>query len=258
MRIQFANAQSWYNGVSFAVQKRLSNGFQTQASFTYSKARDQGSGITSTGDELPQSQRGSYAWDLDKKTGLSSFDVRKMFTANLSWEFPFGKSLTGVAGVLAKGWQLNAVVTLTDGYPLTILDTQQAQIDRIAGQGELITPNLVPGGNANPVLGGPNQYFDPTQFVPSTVGYFGTVPRNTLISPGLETVDLSLFKNVELGKGNRIQVRIEVFNLLNRANFGSPNTTVITTTGAFDPAAGQITATRTPARQVQLGFKWMF
>jgi hypothetical protein len=257
MRIQYANARSWYNGGSFSLQKRLGEGLEAQASFTYSKARDQGSGVTSTGDELPQSQRGIYAWDLDRKTGLSAYDIRKVFTANASYELPFGKNLTGAAGMLAKGWQLNTVISLMDGYPLTVLDASAAQVTRI-GDNEGLTVNLKPGGNPNPVSGDPTRYYDPTQFTPSVLGHFGNLGRNTLISPGLETVDLSLFKTVDLAGGHRFQVRLECFNLFNRANFGTPQMSPFTTTGQPDPNAGRITTTRTAARQIQLGVKYIF
>lgn len=255
MRIQSTNANSYYNGGSFSLQKRLSAGLQFQTAFTYSKAIDDGSGVTSGGDELAQEQRGIYAWDMYLRRGLSQFDTRKVFTANLSYELPFGAQATGLAGVLAGGWQVNTVITLSDGYPLSVEETSAAQVARI-GDDEQLRPNLIAGGNNNPVTGDPDRWFDISQFTPARIGFFGNVGRNTVTAPGLATVDLSIFKNVAIGL-SRLQFRLETFNLFNRVNFGIPDMNAFINEEP-NPTAGRITSTRTPARQMQLGVRWMF
>jgi hypothetical protein len=75
-------------------------------------------------------------------------------------------------------------------------------------------------------------------------------------SPGLATVDVSVFKNFQVGAG-RLQFRLETFNLFDRANFGTPEMTAFIN-GQPNPTAGRITRTRTPARQMQLGVRWVF
>jgi hypothetical protein len=256
MRLQHSNANSYYNGGSVAVQKRLSAGFQFQAAFTYSKAIDDSSGVTSGGDELPQDQRGIYAWDMYLKRGLSSYDIRKVFTANMSYELPWGRDLTGVAGVLARGWQVNSIITLSDGYPLSVEELSDAQSARI-GDDENLRPDLIPGGNNNPVTGDPDRWFDVSQFTPARIGFFGNLGRNTVTSPGLATVDLSVFKNIDMGGGRRLQFRVETFNLFNRTNFGTPDMNAFVNEQP-NPTAGLITRTRTPARQMQLGLRLIF
>jgi hypothetical protein len=256
MRIQYSNGNSYYHGGSLALQKRLSAGLQFQSAFTYSKAIDDGSGVTSGGDELPQSQRGIYAWDMYLKRGPSAFDVRKVFTANLSYELPFGRELTGAAGVVAKGWQVNSVITLSDGYALSVEETSNAQSQRI-GDDEDLRPDLIAGGNNNPVTGDPDRWFDISQFTPARIGYFGNLGRGTVTSPGLALVDLSIFKNVTMGGSRKLQFRVEIFNLFNRANFGTPDMTAFINEEP-NPNAGRITSTRTPARQMQLGVRLVF
>lgn len=255
-RIQYSNADSNYHGLAVSLQKRFSAGLHFQAAYTFSKTIDDGSGITSSGDRLPQGQRSIYAWDLDRRRGLSSYDVRNNFTANFTYELPWGQSLPGVAGVLARGWQVNGILTLIDGSPLTVYDDSQEQVDRI-GSDEGLTVDLVPGGNSNPVLGGADLYFDPSQFEPSKIGQFGTLGRNTVIGPGLATFDLSVFKNFGLGAGRELALRLEVFNLFNRTNLGTPDM-VAFRNGVPNPSVGQITSTRTAARQMQLGVRFTF
>ena len=76
--------------------------------------------------------------------------------------------------------------------------------------------------------------------------------------PGLKTVDLTVFKNVEIGRVTA-QVRIEAFNAFNWTNLGLPDASVLfNTDGSYHAGAGRITTTATSARQLQLGLKLSF
>jgi hypothetical protein len=123
---------------------------------------------------------------------------------------------------------------------------------------EGLRANLVPGGDNNPVLGGPDRYYDVSQFAPSTLGFFGNVGPGTLRAPGLATFDLSLFKNFQITENNAFQFRAEFFNLFNRANFHTPEMVAFTEDNDPNPSAGQISLTRTPNRQIQFALKYIF
>ncbi len=259
MRLQTTKGNADYHGLTVGVQKRLSHGLDAQVSYTSAKSMDQGSGVTSTGDNFTQSQRtvqGYFDTYLDR--GLSAFDVRNNLTANFTYQLPLGQNLTGLAGAVGNGWRVNGILMLSDGYPLSVTGATTATINRI-GNGDGLRADLVPGGNNNPVLGGPDLYFDPSQFRPTTPGYFGTLGRNTLIAPGLATFDLGLSKSFGMpGNARSLQFRAEIFNVFNRANFGSPDTAIITSNGSPNPTVGQITYTRTTSRQIQLGLRLLF
>jgi hypothetical protein len=75
--------------------------------------------------------------------------------------------------------------------------------------------------------------------------------RNLFTGPGYFQFDLGIFKNFSIAK-QRLELRVEVFNLFNTVNFASPN--VLATSGSF----GTITDTRVPPRIVQLGAKYYF
>jgi hypothetical protein len=95
-------------------------------------------------------------------------------------------------------------------------------------------------------------------------GTFGNTGRGDFIGPDLRTVDLSLVKSFAvsaLGRGARVEIRFEMFNVLNRANFAPPALTVFS--GQVDGEAplssfGRIRSTVTPARQGQLGVRVTF
>ena len=205
------------------------------------------------------------------RKGLSILDIRNNFVTNFTFEFP-KTQLAGIGGAVTNGWQVNGILAASDGHPFTLSDATRAQATAMRRAGGL-RPNLIPGGNNNPVLGGPDLYFDPSQFVPSTcvggkfcragdpdyqVGYFGNLGQNTLTGPGLVTFDFSVTKNFQLTEENRLQFRAEFFNLLNSANFALPAFRTFLSNGNRDPNAGRITQTRTSAREIQFGLKFTF
>jgi len=110
---------------------------------------------------------------------------------------------------------------------------------------------------AHPVLGGAEQYVDPNCFSLPDPGFFGNVPRNTIIGPGFGSWDMAIFKNIRVGGRSRIQLRAEGFNITNHVNFGLPTTTVFNSAGR-QSNAGEITTTVGTARQFQLGVKVEF
>jgi len=127
--------------------------------------------------------------------------------------------------------------------------------------------------NNNPILGGPNLYYDVTQFVPSTctgavvckagdpdyrVGHYGNLGYNTLTGPGYKTIDFSILKNISVNETSRFQFRTEFFNLANHPNFFLPNASPFLSNGTRDPQAGRITQTRGTARQIQFALKYLF
>ena len=99
------------------------------------------------------------------------------------------------------------------------------------------------------------QWFNTSAYVRTAAGQFGSAPRNSFRGPGLVNTDASLIKRMHLDgvrRGMNIEVRIEVFNLFNRVNYGVPNLNIAS--GAF----GRIGATATDAREMQFGLKFTF
>ena len=113
------------------------------------------------------------------------------------------------------------------------------------------------------MTGDPNRWFDPTAFVLPAIGTLGNAGRNDLIGPDLRTTDLSFAKQIpwaRLGGGGNVQLRVEIFNLFNRVNFGPPSLVAFSGTEGEGPLAsfGQIRSTITSARQMQLGVRISF
>jgi hypothetical protein len=94
--------------------------------------------------------------------------------------------------------------------------------------------------------------FDASAFALPAQFTFGSASRNLLRGPKFVNTDLSLMKNVVVGGGATVQIRVEMFNIFNTVNWGNPN-------AQFDNAAnfGRITSAGA-MRQVQLGGKLIF
>ncbi len=90
-------------------------------------------------------------------------------------------------------------------------------------------------------------------------GTFGNAGRDSLTGPGLATLDLSATKKFEITERVNLQFRAEFFNILNHANFNTPNPIVFSsaTSGPLT-SAGLITSTSTTSRQIQFGLKLLW
>jgi hypothetical protein len=188
--------------------------------------------------------------------GPATYDVRHAGSINAVWLLPWSGS------ELVRGWSLTSVVTLQSGFPFT---PQLAY--NPANNGDTrnpVRPFLDPAFTGPVVTGDPARWFNSAAFIapPSTSGFYGDVTRNAYRGPGLATWDFSVFKDTRLTGKATLQLRLEIFNLLNRANFNTPNliTHVLqappnATFSEPSPTAGQITNTSTSSRQVQIGMK---
>lgn len=254
IRLRVTDGNSSYNGLIAGLTRRFADGLQLQASYTFGKSVDEGS-ISAGSQDFGNGFQPRYGFDRGDNRGPSDFDIRHNFVLNSSWELPFAKTATGAAAALASGWQLGGVVTLRSGVPFTpVLGFDRAgALPRSGGAGQ--RPDLVPG--APVILGDPKEYFNPLAFALPEAGFFGNLGRNTLTGPGYATVDASLFKNIEIGDGSKLQVRFEAYNLLNRTNFGLPAATVFNASGRVDDA-GEITTTVGTSRQMQVGVRFEF
>jgi hypothetical protein len=109
---------------------------------------------------------------------------------------------------------------------------------------QLSDPNL-PGGARTP-----ERWFDTAAFGLPAPFNFGTARRNSVIGPGMATVDLAIAKTWGFA-GKQLEFRWDIFNLLNRANFDLPNRTFGT------PNFGRIFSAKSP-REMQLGLRLSF
>ena len=256
-----APSNSIYHALQIRLQHRFAYGFTVLGSYAYGKSIDNGSGIRTTdGDPLTPSDN----YNLRRERGLSAFDFRQRLTTSFLWELPFGQgkrwSMNPVGNFLLGGWQLGGIITLQDGFPLTAY----CGPGNVQNGGGYCAPDVVSPA-IKPDLGDGNRtvqrWFNTDAFVDrlgQTVGQitqfrYGTSARNTIIGPGIISVDASVNKFFRFAENKQnIELRGEFFNAPNHPIFGPPGTTLRT------PTYGVISGTRVDSRQIQVALKYNF
>jgi hypothetical protein len=251
IRYKVTDGVSSYDGLQTTFEFRRGRYVSLHTSYTYSKALDDGSIVTTQGgdNDLPQDPD-----TRQNERGLSNYDLRHYFVSYVTSEIP---KFPGPEWLTA-GWQLNAISSLASGNPFSVVvGFDQARARFQAGTSPQ-RPDLAPGSSINPILGGPSKYYDPNAFALPVAGFYGNLGRNTLIGPGLISFDLAANKTFRIREGFTLQFRTEVFNAFNHPNFSIPSQrTVFSSTGRVG-SAGLITSTRTSSRQLQFGLKLQF
>ncbi len=261
-----SDGDSWYEAFIVDVRRRFADGWSFQASYTWSDSQDTTQASTFFSDATNGTTSAFPEYIADYNRGPSDFDVRHNLVSNLTWDIPWGKSLTGATGGLLRGWRVSAIGTYRSGYPLTVFvqnNRSRSQWQPSLGPGiGRDRPSYAPGFSAdNAVTGNPAQWFNPKAFVLQPAGTFGDTGRGDLRGPDLRVVDVAFSKDTTIGGARRLELRLEMFNVFNRANFGIPNLTAFA--GAADGEAplgsfGRIRNTVTSARQMQLGVRLRF
>lgn len=259
----FSRGTSNYNALQVDVNRRFSHGLSLRGVYTWSKALDDGDSLNATAAANAPGLV-SNPFDLHADYGLATYDVRHIGVINAVYSLPFGRgqalanNLKGWGNVFVSGWSVNSIVTLQSGFPFT----PQLSYNP-SNNGDTrnpVRPFVNPAFTGPVILGKSSQWFNPNAFLapPAGSGFYGNLGRDTLIGPGLATWDFSTFKTTNISERLALQFRAEIFNLLNRANFNTPNLITFTssTTGTkVSGTAGAITSTATSSRQVQFGVK---
>jgi hypothetical protein len=255
----FGWGDSLYNAMQVDVNRRFTNGLSFRGVYTWSKALDDGDSVNgTTAGNAPGLIANPY--DIKSDWGPATYDVRNIGVISVVYDLPFGHgqryaaSLAGVSNVLASGWSVDSIVTLQSGFPFTAQLSYNPSND--GDTRNPVRPFNNPNFTGNPIVGSVNQWYNPAVFLqpPPNSGFWGNATRDGLTGPGLATWDFSAIKNTRLHERLNLQFRAEIFNLLDRANFNTPNLITFTPTGVSG-SAGIISATSTTSRQVQFGLK---
>ena len=255
----FSLGNSNYNALQVDVNHRFSHGVSLRGVYTWSKSLDNGDSLNATTAANAPALT-SNPFNLHADYGLAGYDVRHIAVISALYALPFGRGqrlangLGGLGNALVGGWSVNSIVTLQDGFPFT----PQLSYNP-SNNGDTrnpVRPFVNPDFTGSAILGNVNQWFNPNAFLqpPPNSGFYGNLGRDTLIGPGLATWDFSTLKETSIHERMSLQFRAEIFNLLNRANFNTPNLIVFTPSGVSG-TAGAITSTSTTSRQVQFGLK---
>ena len=223
-----SEASSNYNAMQAVLKRRFSKGLDLQLAYTLAHLLDNSESISNNGGN----GFGSSADLLSTiEYGNGNLDVRHRVTATFNYALPFGERTRGFVGVLARGWQANGVVVWNTGMPFSVTNvTNRSGTRPTAGTSDrpnmIAAPNLSSGKSIN-------RWFNTNAFVFQPAGTVGSERRNQLYGPGLQRVDLSLFKNFDITERVKVEFRTEAFNVLNTTQFVNPASAL-----SYQPCSG--------------------
>jgi hypothetical protein len=234
-----------YNAMMLSLTRRSAIGVSLNMQYTLGKSY----GNTGGSNEALTSANNARTLDqFDYDNGYNNFDVRHTFNLSVLYAVPYGSgrrhALGGAADALLGGWDVGGIVNARSGLPVNVLITRP-DVVYVDGTGNVFTnpaagrtavintpgggasrnvrrPNLIPGAdpfvnNADGVL-----FLNPAAFSTPAPGTFGNLERNSIHGPGFQQIDFVASKHFPFGGGRNLEVRVEVFNLLDRANFSNP------------------------------------
>jgi hypothetical protein len=233
---------SHHNGLELTL-KRTTGPLSFLASYTYSKSYDQTSNI--------QEQVDPY--DYHRLDGISAFDLKHDFVVSYNYDLPIARLLH--QNRLTRGWALSGITRFASGLPVTFASSGDNYLVQVQNNGVNATsidmPNYDGTGyklNRNPRNG--KAYFNTAGFTPNTLGTQGNSKRRMFYGPGIDNYDMAMHKVTALTEGRSVELRLEMFNVFNHAQF-YPNGSVDGNVGdasfgrvlrAADPRIGQIAA----------------
>jgi hypothetical protein len=246
----FNGGFSRYNSFQVRLEGRRGS-LAFLSSFTLSKAKDNGAGtLENPNGNFPAPQN---FYDLAAEEGTSAYDQPWNSTTSLVWQLPFFKRNRWLGG-----WQIAAINNMWAGEAITLTYSPAAAFQVSGIQQDFrgannYRPNIVCDRMLPKSQRSPAAVFnrDCVQVPTSASQPFGNAPRNSARADSIYQLDMAVSKSFTLWGDRRLELRFEVFNVLNKTNFRAAN-------GNRSAAAfGTITGTYDP-RQLQLGVKFVF
>ncbi|PYT89312.1 MAG: TonB-dependent receptor [Acidobacteria bacterium] len=251
-----------YNSLQATVEKSLSHGLSVRAAYTYSHGLDNGSSLEGGGTNgliVPSNFKLTY--------GNSAFDARHRLAAEYLYQIP-DWGFHHLPSSVTKGWTFAGVTSLQAGFPIGLTDSSFRSLqctpfasffgcwdrpDFVKTATIFSNPRNVGNlPNAAGVNHAGNYYFDPASYKHNAFGTVGTAGRNVFHGPGINNTDLSFYKDTNITEKMKLQLRVDLFNAFNHAQFSNPSGNV--NSSLF----GRVTTTRIPARITQLSASFNF
>ncbi len=240
-----SSSNSTYHALWITANRRLANGLQLNASYTWSHSID----------DVSRNLNGLIVQDstnIGGSRGSSDYDARHRFVANAIYNLPFKGNR------FKSGWEVAPIFSFQSGNPFTVVIPSTT----ITGAGTVF-PNVIGPvvitGNA---LG---QWITVSGFG-NPVGQttLGNAGRNNFIGPAFGDIDIAFVKNTKVTERMNVQLRMDAFDVLNHPNYGQPSRVLSSLTGPASLTFGTISSTRFPtgdsgsSRQLQFAVKLQF
>jgi len=201
-----------YNAMQVTLKRNFYRGLHYNFNYTWAHAIDDVVGFF-------KDYQNEY--DTRGERASSDQDIRHNISFDASYDLPSAKRWfgDGFPTVLSDGWQISTITQWRTGFPVNV--TRQGGVFG----GFSLRPNYIPG--SNPYCSNyrvPDCQFNAAAFqAPAGAFTPGNTPRNFLRGPHFAQVDFSIAKNTKIRENKSLQLRLDIFNLFNKANFADPS-----------------------------------
>ena len=232
------NGTGTYNGLLLILNRRLSNDWSMTHNFTWSKCENDGDPGIDITNFFPDPN------DISTNRGPCSADRRYIYNGSIIVQSQGVGS--GVAKALTEDWQLGTIIQARSGAPFTPAMTGDLALTGLNNQRPIVVGDSAPVGEQDI-----NNWFNTAAYTANTPGVWGTAERGSIRGPAYFNIDMALSRLFSVGSSQRLEFRLEAFNVFNRFQAGEP---VVT----FNSANfGRIITAEDP-RILQIAVKYLF
>jgi hypothetical protein len=257
-----------YNALQAHIEKRMGHGLQVAASYTYSHALDEQSG-------LGLFYNGNNPLNLRDAYASADFDRTHVINFNYVYKLPEFIHEHTIPSYFANGWSLVGLTVLQSGQPYSVIDFTGAIGSIFYSTNNGITNPIVPlasGCTAKSAKTGKSGAFgdealNPACFtipllapgamngaIPTSDPYettFTTGQRNIFRQAFQKRADASLIKQTKLTERYALKYTFDVYNLTNTTSFDVPGNEVSQNANfnSFPNAAGSYNIGVAPSGQ---------
>ncbi len=227
--------------LDLAAERRLSEGLSLKSGLTWTRSLDD---VFSD----PSNPR-----DLRSEKARTGYIPERRFFLNYIIELPPGRSrsLDAEGGSLTRqllhGWRLSGITYIQDGTPFSALLAGDANNDGV----DQDRPDILGSTSVDSSDQTVDHWFSTEAFAQPDPFSFGDAGRNILVGPGYQKWDVSMIKQTRLSNGDFVELRVQLFNAFNHANFRRPNAVYGNT------LFGKIFGARR-AREIEVALKYSF
>jgi hypothetical protein len=264
-RLTASTGYSNYNALQTSLQQRLSHGLELQANYTWSKCMGNSSGFYAqygdTNASLTQAGNNHFffqdTYHPAADYGKCDQDVASSFNGFVTYDLPFGRgrtlgsNLNRVADTVVGGWQVNSILQLHTGFPITAQAANNSGVITGFPRANCTgSPKETPFKKSTDPANPGYIWFDSGSVSQPGLGTFGNCQVGSFRGPGLQGIDFSVVKNFTIVEHQSLQFRAEAINALNHPILVAPNSSIGPTFGLVNNAQGE--------RQLQFALKYLF
>jgi hypothetical protein len=215
---------SVYHGFTLRAERAFAQGLLFQGSYTSAKL------IDNVNERFVGGANFINPFDLNSARSVSPNDISQRFVGNFVYELPLGRGhrylSKGIGGFILGNWQASGIITFQTGTPIAVTATCSTQLSGIGCYADRNGVGALPEDKRTL-----DKYFNTAAYTNPLPFSLGTGSRTepNLRNPGQIAFDSVLSRWQPIREGMRLQLRFEMYNMLNHPNLGSPAASVTAT-----------------------------